>query len=472
MSFNSFPFIFFFLPLTLFIATYLRGQWLLGWLTLASYWFYGALGYSWVVIPLFVVTLLDFCIAPCIQDAPSLKRKRAFLFISLGVNLGILLYFKYAFSILLLGQSFFSRSGRALPDSWVTWLNVMMPAGMSFYIFQSIAYTVDIYRGKAKAENNFWTYAAFLSFFPHLLAGPITRQNQLVPDLEKIAANGIHPRWKEGIFLFAVGLCKKILVADRLGDGILHLIRLIPGNGFFACWFLAMGYGVQIYFDFSGYSDMAIGLGRLFDVELPQNFDSPYKAVSPADFWRRWHITLSFWLRDYLFYPLYFAMSRDANNNLKLIVSLMVTMFLGGLWHGASFMLGIWGCYHGLLLILYAVFKKSWDRWNTIVQRIVTFLAISASWIFFRAESMRQAIDWLKGCLGMRGFDFSFFSTANVKYLSILILGVIMVNAFPNASGYKGFVKFPASLQVGLGILVIVAFLYMNNSFQFVYFQF
>ena len=144
-----------------------------------------------------------------------------------------------------------------------------------------------------------------------------------------------------------MGLCKKILVADRLGDGILYLIRLTPGNGFFACWFLAMGYGIQIYFDFSGYTDMADSWAAFLTSNCPQNFGQPLsRPASPGDFWRRWHITLSFWLRDYLFYPLYFAMSRDANNNLKLIISLMLTMFLGGLWHlGPASCLGIWGCY-------------------------------------------------------------------------------------------------------------------------------
>ena len=262
-------------------------------------------------------TTLDYFLAIKLEKTTTKAKRKAILLISLCGNLGLLFMFKYA------GLFGFH-----------TLLSLGLPAGISFYTFQTLSYMIDVYRKDCPAERSFWKFACFVSFFPHLVAGPLTRHDQLIPQLDKIEEQGIGPQWEAGIFIFAIGLSKKVLIADRVGSLIDPLLVNIPQLTFLSGWLTVVGYAMQIYFDFSGYSDMAIGLGRLFGIELPQNFNSPYKALNPSDFWRRWHMTLSRWLKDYLYIPLGGNRCSPARTNLNLLI----TMGLGGFWHGASIM--------------------------------------------------------------------------------------------------------------------------------------
>lgn len=304
MLFNSLSFLLLFLPIVLWGARRLDGQSLLRWITLSSYAFYALAGQPWFLIPMLVTTILDYFLAQWIETATFVPFRRGLLLISLCGNLGLLMYFKYSGLFLHTAQKIWALGANSGTFPWFRYLDVILPAGISFYTFQTLSYILDVYHGTAKAEHNFWEFAAFVSFFPHLVAGPLTRHHQLIPQLQKIKREGIVSRWDGGVLLFAIGLCKKTLLADRIGDLIDPLLSDFTTVGLPAAWLLLLGYALQIYFDFSGYSDMAIGLGRLFGIELPQNFDSPYQALNPSDFWRRWHITLSQWLRDYLYIPL------------------------------------------------------------------------------------------------------------------------------------------------------------------------
>ena len=343
---------------------------------------------------------------------------------------------------------------------------MVLPAGISFYTFQTLSYIIDVWRGQAPAERNFVRFAGFVSFFPHLVAGPLTRHHQLIPQLARIARHGISPRWTEGFLLFSVGLCKKVLIADRLGNLIDPLLTPPLALDASRAWLGLLGYAFQIYFDFSGYSDMAIGLGRLFGIELPQNFDSPYKAVSPSDFWRRWHITLSRWLRDYLYIPLGGNRCSAARRRFNL----MATMVLGGLWHGANWTFAAWGTWHGLLLVGHHA-CPAWDRrLSPFWQRNGTFLLVTLGWVFFRAESFGHAARWFASLAGAHGLAPPWTrDTLSLAALVALCLG--LVRLCPNSLELP-LGRLDRLSQVGLATATAVAVLLMNYGSKFLYFQF
>ena len=293
MLFSSLEFLILFLPLTLAVALRLRGQPLLRWIAFTSVVFYAFAGHWWFIVPMLVTTVVDYWVAIVIERTQAPARRRALLAISLAGNLGLLAYFKYAGLLARTVEAGVAALGVPSMLHVTRWFDVILPAGISFYTFQTLSYIIDVWRGAAPAERNFVRFAGFVSFFPHLVAGPLTRHHQLIPQLTRIATTGISPRWRAGILLFCVGLCKKVLLADRLGNLVDPLLAPPMELDALRAWLALAGYALQIYFDFSGYSDMAIGLGRLFGIELPQNFNSPYKAASPSDFWRRWHMPLS-----------------------------------------------------------------------------------------------------------------------------------------------------------------------------------
>ncbi|MGH7345582.1 MAG: MBOAT family O-acyltransferase, partial [Candidatus Rokuibacteriota bacterium] len=301
MLFSSLEFLVLFMPAVLVVALRLRGQSLLRWIALTSVVFYAFAGHWWFILPMLLTTTVDYAVAILIERETKPRARAWLLGVSLVGNLGMLAYFKYSGLVtgtVAQGLAWLGLGGAAAS---VRWFEVVLPAGISFYTFQTLSYIIDVWRGHTPAVRNFAQFAGFVGFFPHLVAGPLTRHHQLIPPLARIAETGIDPRWRAGILLFSVGLAKKVLIADRLGNLVDPLVAGPLELDASRAWLALLGYAFQIYFDFSGYSDMAIGLGRLFGIELPQNFNSPYKARSPSDFWRRWHMTLSFWLRDYLY---------------------------------------------------------------------------------------------------------------------------------------------------------------------------
>jgi alginate O-acetyltransferase complex protein AlgI len=466
MLFNTLEFLVLFLPLVLVVALRVRGNVLLFWLCLASTVFYGFAGHAWFLVPMAVTTVLDFWVGRRLESAHGASRRR-YLLLSLCGNLGLLAYFKYS--------GLFAQSARDIANvlhlagahgtALEATLRVTLPAGISFYTFQTLSYVLDIYRGHAKPEKNFFAYLAFVSFFPHLVAGPLTRHNQLIPQLYEAAERRVRPRWWAGMSLFSIGLCKKVLVADRIANWNDPLIDHVGSAGLFGAWVAVLGYAMQIYFDFSGYSDMAIGLGRLFSVELPQNFDSPYKATSPADFWRRWHITLSQWLRDYL----YISLGGNRCSPARRDFNLLMTMTLGGLWHGASWTFAVWGLFHGACLIAYHKTQRNWDDWHPFIKRALTFLLVCIGWVFFRARTMRQAGAWLAGMAGLHGISGSARATTLLSLLIVvcLIICNLAKNAYERELDLLGK---PARALLGIGTAASV--ILMNYASKFLYFQF
>jgi alginate O-acetyltransferase complex protein AlgI len=448
MLFNSYGFLFVFLPFSLLCTRWLRGQMLLRCLTLLSFFFYSFAGQAWFVLPMLFTTCMDFLLAKPMAARQGGGRK-AILILSLGLNLGLLGYFKY--SGLLFGT----------PG--------LLPAGISFYTFQTMSYMIDVYRGNSKAEEKFFAFAAFVSFFPHLVAGPLTRHDQLVPQLKEAAATGIKPDWDSGLQLLCLGLAKKVLLGDSLASAFKAVFIRFPEQGMLTAWLALAAFSLQIYFDFSGYSDMALGLGRFFGIELPVNFNAPYRSSDPRDFWRRWHMTLSRWLRDYLYIPL----GGNRCSSLRQDFNLFLTMLLGGLWHGGSLLFAAWGAYHGLLLLTQKHAEGLWKRlkpgWGTALNLVL----ICLGWVFFRSKDMSMAWDWFGGLAGLKGPGLGFFLALQEEHLRLLAwtgLAALIAAFCPEPWQLPK----PSSglAWAGLGLLAALSVSMLYRSEPFLYFQF
>jgi alginate O-acetyltransferase complex protein AlgI len=367
-----------------------RHRWRLVWLTAASAFFYAC--WKWQFLFLILgSTSIDYLVA---LRLPGLARsnvlRKYLVILSVSVNLGILAYFKYAAFLLDSAQEVTHWLGWSIP---IPTVKAFLPLGISFYTFEAISYVVDVYRGKTRPMRNPLDYAVYILFFPHLVAGPIVRPCEFLPQLQR-RKRFDWPRFQAGVQLFLLGLLKKSVIADQVALVIDPVFKAPGEYGSAALWLAVLGYAVQIYGDFSGYTDMALGLAHTLGFKLPNNFNAPYLASSPADFWRRWHISLSRWLRDYLYIPL-------GGNRLgpaRTMLNLFVTMLLGGLWHGANWTFVVWGAYHGTLLAVQRLIPKCWDHPALRpATTLLTFLLVCVGWVFFRAQTLADAGTILRG---------------------------------------------------------------------------
>jgi alginate O-acetyltransferase complex protein AlgI len=466
MLFNSYEFIFLFLPLVL-VGYYLlvpKGA-RLGLLTIMSYLFYG--WWDWRFCSLMLIsTVVDYVAGKRIHASEVTRVRRRWLIVSVVSNLSLLGFFKY---FDLAARSVNQLTALFGLDAPIPLLHVVLPVGISFYTFQSMSYSMDIYMKAAKPARNMWDFACYVALFPQLIAGPIVRYRDMADQL----VHRTHTLAKAtlGISFFIVGLAKKVIMAD----GVAFLVGdafEVAAPGLFSAWVGTLAYAMQIYFDFSGYSDMAVGLGLMLGFRLPQNFNSPYKAVSITDFWRRWHISLSSWLRDYLYIPL----GGNRLGAVRTYVNLFITMLLGGLWHGANWNFVFWGGYHGALLALERkAGKKGLWTWAPVpLQRLFTFLLVIIGWVFFRADTMAQAGAVFRGMLGLNGVETYVLDLIQGNPLPYILLVLTMVLAFASPNSWE--IRWRASpwLFMALGLLFVVAVLtiFVNAASPFLYFQF
>ncbi|WP_036478987.1 MBOAT family protein [Myxosarcina sp. GI1] len=407
MLFNSWEFIFLFLPLTLtiFFQINRRGHYqvAIGWLVLASLFFYGWWNPAYIKLIIFSI-LFNYLIGIFLNLEGKKSYRRLGLIFGLTVNLALIGYFKYA--------NFFVSSVNDLAGTTFTLNKIILPLAISFFTFQQITYLVDSYKGETK-DYGFLNYCLFVTFFPQLIAGPIVHHKEVMPQFaDKSTYRFDWENLAVGLTVFCLGLFKKVVFADTIATFATPVFNEAAAGEavtFFTAWGGALAYTLQLYFDFSGYSDMAIGAARMFGIKLPLNFNSPYKATSVIDFWRRWHITLSHFLRDYLYIPL----GGSRQGKLRRNVNLMITMLLGGLWHGAGWTFIFWGGLHGMYLVInhqwhsFQKFlghdpnKNNW--WRHILGVAITFIAIVIGWVFFRAANMNAAFVMLRGMIGING---------------------------------------------------------------------
>jgi alginate O-acetyltransferase complex protein AlgI len=365
------------------------------WLLLAASFYFYACWNEWLALLICASTVMDYLLALGMERSVSPPRRKLLLTISLVANLGLLCYFKYAnFFLGSLAEALHAAgSSASLPL-----LQVILPVGISFYTFEAINYTVDVYRGKVRAERNLAHFLLFILFFPHLVAGPIVRARDFLPQVRR------RKRWdwarlNLGAQYFLMGLFKKLALADRMAEYVDAVFADPSAYKSEAVLLAVLAYAVQIYCDFSGYTDMAIGAAHLLGYKLAQNFNMPYLAANVSEFWRRWHISLSSWLRDYLFVPL----GGSRRGPLRTAVNLLLTMALGGLWHGAGWTFLFWGLLHGILLVGHRAFRSFTSRrpWldellrtppGTALRVLLTFGCVAVGWVFFRAVTFHDAL--------------------------------------------------------------------------------
>jgi D-alanyl-lipoteichoic acid acyltransferase DltB (MBOAT superfamily) len=519
MLFNSYEFIFGYLPLT-FLGFFLLARvshfLAASWLTLASVFFYGWWSPAYIGLLLGSI-LFNFIAGMSIGRAAARGETRLAGFLlaaGVGGDLLLLGYYKYA--------DFFLANYNALAGADLALPGIVLPLGISFFTFTQIAFLVDTWQGKVR-EYRFVHYALFVTYFPHLIAGPVLHHKEMMPQFGHAATYRMH--WENvavGLTIFFIGLFKKTVLADGIAQYVGPVFSAHDSGArlpLLDAWGGALAYTFQLYFDFSGYSDMAIGLSLLFGVRLPLNFHSPYKAENVIEFWRRWHMTLSRFLRDYLYIPL----GGNRRGSARRYLNLMVTMLLGGLWHGANWSFVVWGGLHGLYLMAnhaWHTLKQRlgyggagpWGRWTG---RVLTFLAVVVAWVFFRAESLDAALHVLQGMAGLNGVVFPYrwleklgaagqwLAARGVEFqnlptfkgggqINFILVSLIVVWAMPNTQQILGAFRpalnlpqdvaqaagrpwqwRPTRAWLAAGIAAaVIAMLNISELSEFIYFQF
>ncbi len=488
MLFNSYEFIFAFLPITFFIYFYLNHKRLTqaskGFLVFSSLFFY-----SWwniVYLPLILISMLfNYVIGNTLnKDINENKKsfsKKSILIFGIVSNLVLLAYYKYA--------DFFISNFNILSGSNVNLLHMVLPLAISFFTFQQIAYLVDSYRGETK-EYDFLNYALFVTFFPQLIAGPIVHHKEMMPQFannRNMVKN--YRNIALGLFIFSIGLFKKVVIADTFAVWATAGFDTATTLNFFEAWATSLSYTFQLYFDFSGYTDMAIGISLLFNIKLPINFNSPYKATNIQDFWRRWHITLSRFLRDYIYIPL----GGNKKGNFRTYTNLMATFILGGFWHGAGWTFLFWGFLHGLALAIHRLWQTLGFKMWTWLAWFITFNFINIAWVFFRAKEWDDAVKVLGGMFSLENvvlpailsvyfprleeysFKFGGFISNVEEYPHIFLLWFIFAvcvllskNTIEKASNFK-----TSKLNIWItAIILVLGILGLSNESEFLYFNF
>jgi alginate O-acetyltransferase complex protein AlgI len=400
MLFNSYVYILLFLPVTLsgYYLTARRSDKVSKvWLVFASLFFYAywVPGYLFLIVASMCVNyVLATRIAASRAQAPTQPPSKFLPVVGLVFNLGLLGYYKYAdFFITNINVSF----GIHIPL-----LQLLLPLAISFFTFQQIAYLMDVHQGKAKSYG-FLNYALFVTFFPQLIAGPIVHHGEMMPQFANVRNGFFNPRnFSHGIFLFSIGLFKKVIIADTFGVWANAGYDQPSQLTFFPAWATSLSYTFQIYFDFSGYTDMALGSAKLFNIELPTNFNTPYRADNIQEFWRRWHMTLSRWLRDYLYIPL----GGNRKGGSRTYLNLVLTFLLGGLWHGGAWTFVVWGLLHGVATAVHKLWASSGRQLSGLSGWLLTFAFLNVTWVFFRAPDVETAVNLLKSMVGMNGTVF------------------------------------------------------------------
>jgi alginate O-acetyltransferase complex protein AlgI len=497
MLFNSYEFLFGFLPVTVigfFALGRINRTWAAAWLGLASLFFYSY--WSTKYLPLLLGSVIfNFLCGQALSRRAGTIGEKPLLTAAVAANLLLLGFYKYA--------DFFLSSVNDIAATHLPVLAIVLPIGISFFTFTQIAFLVDAYRGAAR-EYSFTHYLLFATYFPHLIAGPILHHAEIMPQFESAAPYRFSSRsFSLGVTILTIGLAKKVLIADHFGASASPVFAAAQAGvpiPFTAAWAGLLSYSFQLYFDFSGYTDMAIGISRLFGVDLPINFYSPYKSTSIIEFWQRWHMTLSRFLRDYLYIPL----GGNRKGTVRRYLNLMVTMLLGGLWHGANYTFVLWGGLHGIYLMVNHAWRSLPRRRRQLnaisairvasalfASRAATFLCVSIAWVFFRSNDLGASRNMLRGLIGLSGLTVQAHAGAMqalltrrpLEFAAVFVAAGVLVWAMPNSRqitvrleralddpGANAF--FLRFIPAAAGMILALAVLEMRQISTFLYFQF
>jgi D-alanyl-lipoteichoic acid acyltransferase DltB (MBOAT superfamily) len=460
--FNSVEFVFF-LPIVLAVHfLVLRRSWRLqkGFLVVASYAFYMSWNPRFGVL-LLLSTMVDYVVGLRLGRSEAPGRRRALLLVSVTVNLGILGFFKY-------GRFFAESVAPVVGRSDAVFMDVILPVGISFYTFQSLSYSIDVYRGTQRPCASLLDFMLYVAFFPQLVAGPIVRSGDFLPQMRaRPPVPG--PLVEDALARIAMGFVKKVVLADTLGEYVDQVFGHVGVLGGWNAVLATYAYAFQIYFDFSGYSDIAIGVAQLFGVRLPENFARPYLATSPREFWQRWHMSLSTWLRDYLYVPL----GGNRRGAARMYVNVLLTMLLGGLWHGASWNFVAWGGFHGVLLAIERAMGRGRTAapgaWRTWIGRAVTFNLICVGWILFRARTLGDAWGMFTSLA-----DGTFVVTPEAVRALWVVVAAMLVHGGRSAARWRSEQVARPPLRQGAvyATAIILVFIFSPGTGRFIYFQF
>ncbi len=483
MLFNSYIFILLFLALCIigyfglnhFKKYNLAMAYLLG----MSLWFYGYnnINYLWILI---FSVLINYGFYLLINKTNKIAKK-VLMIAGVSINVGILLYFKY--------MDFFIGNINGIFKTEIEFLRIALPLGISFFTFQQISFIVDAYRNEIP-KYNFLHYACFVTYFPQLIAGPIVTHDELVPQFMDASKKKFNSEnFAKGIYLFTMGLAKKVLIADTFGRMVSYGYSVYETLNTPAALLVILGYTIQIYFDFSGYCDMAIGLGKMMNFDLPLNFDSPYKALTITEFWERWHMTLTRFFTKYVYIPL----GGNRKGEIRTCINVLVVFLISGFWHGASWTFVLWGVMHGIFNVITRVFRKFFEKIHPALNWLITFTFVNVTWVFFRADTFAQALTILRKAVSFEftGFDTTFISemesaelveimdilSIRSTYPQIILMGWFVV-AFILVLGSKNAYEKMKTFKPTVVTLVVTLFLLVWSVFslegisEFLYFNF
>ncbi len=486
MLFNSYIFIFLFLPLTVAGYYLLKDRYAVAaklWLTGMSLWFYGYFNTGYLLIMVFSIVFNYLMFRLLLRET---HYKKALLTLGVAGNTGLLIYFKYTDFLIESINTVFGTD-HVLPG-------ILLPLGISFFTFQQIGFLADTYRGEITKCDPV-DYCLFVSFFPQLVAGPIVGHDMMLPQYENIGkVKGCDPeKILRGIVLFIFGLSKKVLIADALAGAVDGTyLSLISGVSRADACLTVLLYSLQLYFDFSGYCDMALGLGHILGIDIPVNFDSPYKSANIIEFWRRWHITLGRFFMKNVYIPL----GGNRKGEIRTYVNLMIVFLLSGIWHGAGVTFILWGLMHGIMYLIVRFCKKSLHiDCEGVISRIITFIYVCIAWVFFRADSIKDALLLLKSTVinDMTKVSDAFLATFNkgeiwyvlkALHLTSLPFGrylvpilytvgaVVLVFAAPNSTNVSEKMKLTPAKGAALGVLAVWSILSLSGVSTFLYFNF
>lgn len=417
MVFSSILFLFYFLPLVLTIYYLSPRKYRNLILFLSSLFFYswGEPKYIWIML---FSTVLDYTCGKFVDFYKSkgeTAKSKIWLIVSIVINLGILGFFKYSDFLISNINNIFNVN--------IPLLNLVLPIGISFYTFQTMSYTIDVYRGDTKVQNNIISFGTYVTLFPQLIAGPIVRYQTVAEEIDNRIEN--YDLFSEGVSRFILGLGKKVLLANNIGIFWENVRGLSASNiTILSAWLGIIAFAFQIYFDFSGYSDMAIGLGKMFGFNFLENFNYPYMSQSITEFWRRWHISLGTWFKEYLYIPL----GGNRKGKLNNIRNILLVWILTGIWHGASWNFALWGLYFGIILILEKIFMlKLLEKAPKLIRRIYTILLVLVSWAIFAFDSLNEGLQYIKILFGAGNFKIYNNSSIYYLYTNIILLIILII---------------------------------------------
>jgi alginate O-acetyltransferase complex protein AlgI len=407
-----------------------------------SLWFYGYFNPGYLLIILSSI-LINYGMYRLIDGCENAKPRKILMILGVAINVGILIYFKY--------MDFFIENINMVFGQDFELLHILLPLGISFFTFQQISFIVDAYR-KEIPKYGFISYACFVSYFPQLIAGPIVTHDELIPQFKDEEKKYFNPdNFAQGLFIFTLGLAKKVLLADTFSDAVIYGFTTIDKLTAVSALIVMLSYTIQIYFDFSGYCDMAIGIGKMMNIDLPLNFNSPYKALTITEFWDRWHMTLTRFFTKYVYIP----MGGNRKGTVRTYINVFIVFLISGFWHGSSWNFIFWGVCHGLFVVITRIFKKFFEALHPALNWMITFSFVNIMWVFFRAETFSQALKILKALVSWNfSLDYVFVEIFRLPEIK-KVLSIVRLED-----------RYPQFIITGFFLVAILLLLGSENAYE------